>query len=618
MGGTAEFSSLGVTFHALAFATGAALSVLMAVMQGRSLGSGGTRSGLTFLPMWGSAFLWTAGAFVWMILLLSGFEAESRPVLFARTIAWSSTAIGQVALAWLFHREGSAPLWWRNLMFALASVWSVVFLALFWWPPLAPGAPLDTESVSILGFVVTLLFFVAYAPGFLRARRQMGSRAPNPWFLRIGAGLAIVQLVGTGMSIALRDAPVFRTMGEIVGAQWPIPWVIFAAVFFARTHYADVILKRSLALIGSVVVGALAVWWLPGIGESAPRVFAALLVAALILATPAALRGLGWLIDRVLLRRPDYRELRRVFTEEARRAASEDDLFERVCASVGEALHLEARFVSETDPRPPGAERIGIPGPSGVHHLELAVTSEARALLQEERSFLEAIASEASRRLESLAFERERAERQLREGRLQHAVTEAELKALRAQVDPHFLFNTLNAIADLVSSDPAKAEAMTERLAAFFRYTLASQHRAYSTLDEELEFVRQYLGIEQVRFGERLRVDVSSEASLGANRVPTLILQPLVENAVRHGLAPRREGGRVSVSARREGAVLQLEVADDGVGMPREEGRRRGIGLENVRARLDALYGAASSMSIEAGAHGRGTRIRLRLPAHDH
>src|SRR5262249_52102090 len=157
---------------------------------------------------------------------------------------------------------------------------------------------------------------------------------------------------------------------------------------------------------------------------------------------------------------------------------------------------------------------------------------------------------------------------------------------------------------------------MTERLAEFFRYTLTRTERTLATLDEELQFVRQYLDIEQVRFGGRLRVELSANADLAKKMVPALILQPLVENAIRHGLAPKPEGGCISVSAVREGAFLRLEVADDGVGMRKDSRRGTGVGLQNVRERLIALYGDAARMSIDSGSP-RGTCVSLLLPEND-
>src|SRR5262245_18970343 len=154
---------------------------------------------------------------------------------------------------------------------------------------------------------------------------------------------------------------------------------------------------------------------------------------------------------------------------------------------------------------------------------------------------------------------------------------------------------------------------MTERLAEFFRYTLTRTEQTLATLDEELQFVRHYLDIEQVRFGERLCVELSSGPDIAQAMVPALILQPIVENAIRHGLAPKPGGGRISISAAREGKFLRLQVADDGVGIRQDARRKGGVGLQNVRERLRASYGDDARMNIDSGS-AQGTCVSLLLP----
>jgi two-component system LytT family sensor kinase len=285
-----------------------------------------------------------------------------------------------------------------------------------------------------------------------------------------------------------------------------IPNVIVVASFLAKFRYADVLLKRSLNVMLSVIVASIAVWWIPGVKPGIPVVIASLAGAALLLAALPIHRAVNWIVDRGLLRRPEYGALVRSFVEESDRVANTSELIALAERAVRAAFPVDSvRIVAANDPAT--GERFPVTGSDLV--LVVSPTASGRRLLTEEMVFLQAIAGEIGRRRDALEFERERRERQLREERLKHSLTEAELKALRAQVDPHFLFNTLNTIADLISSDPAKAEGMTERLAEFFRYTLTRTEHTLATLDEELQFVRHYLDIEQVRFGERLRVELS-------------------------------------------------------------------------------------------------------------
>jgi signal transduction histidine kinase len=209
-------------------------------------------------------------------------------------------------------------------------------------------------------------------------------------------------------------------------------------------------------------------------------------------------------------------------------------------------------------------------------------------------------------------------ERQLRASQLEAGLAQARLQVLKMQLDPHFLFNTLHAVSALMHQDIDLAEQMLVRLGDLLRLTLDSAGTHEVPLHQELDFVRPYLEIQQARFGDRLavRLDVAPEARLA--RVPNLILQPLVENAIRHGIAPRPRGGRVEVRARRRDGMLRLEVCDDGPGLP-EAGRgrfREGVGLTNTRARLQQLYGPAHRLELHNGAEA-GLVVTLAIPFRD-
>ncbi|MCL4818621.1 MAG: histidine kinase [Vicinamibacteria bacterium] len=190
---------------------------------------------------------------------------------------------------------------------------------------------------------------------------------------------------------------------------------------------------------------------------------------------------------------------------------------------------------------------------------------------------------------------------------------EAELKALRAQLQPHFLFNALNSISALTTAHPAGARDMCVRLAEFLRLSLRHGQRDAIPLGEELGLVERYLAIEQVRFGDRLRVAWEVDENARAVPVPPLLLQPLVENAVGHGIAGLVEGGVVRVAAGRAGDRLWLEVENpvDVDAPPRRRGE--GVGLENVRRRLAAASGGRGR--LEAGGAAGSFRVRLELPA---
>lgn len=200
-------------------------------------------------------------------------------------------------------------------------------------------------------------------------------------------------------------------------------------------------------------------------------------------------------------------------------------------------------------------------------------------------------------------------------------IVETELEACRAQVSPHFLFNTLNAIAALTRTEPRQAHDMLVEFAELFRETLRS-HGDVWTLGEELEYVRRYVNLQALRLGERLRVEYAIDPLPPELPVPVLIVQPLVENAIVHGIEPLSRGGRLSVSVRRLGGCIEIDVDDDGVGISGERlvqvlepgfGTGLGIGLSNVDRRVRGLYGPAFGLRVESDG-ASGTRASLRVP----
>jgi signal transduction histidine kinase len=188
---------------------------------------------------------------------------------------------------------------------------------------------------------------------------------------------------------------------------------------------------------------------------------------------------------------------------------------------------------------------------------------------------------------------------------------QARLASLESRLQPHFLFNTLNAISALIQEDPAHAERMVERLAALLRFSLDATERGVVPLADELKIVTDYLEIERTRLGERLAFTVEAPAELGRAEVPPLSIQTLVENSVKHAIAPRPSGGRIRVTVGAGDRTLRLGVWDDGPGFSAEP-LRAGHGLENLQSRLQARYGDAAALSIEA--RDGGTLVTVTLP----
>jgi two-component sensor histidine kinase len=198
-----------------------------------------------------------------------------------------------------------------------------------------------------------------------------------------------------------------------------------------------------------------------------------------------------------------------------------------------------------------------------------------------------------------------------RAAELQRQALDAQLRTLQAQIEPHFLFNTLANVVSLIDAQPAAAKRMLERLIDLLRGSLSASRAQHATLGQEAELVRAYLDILAIRMGARLRYEIAVDESLRALPLAPMLLQPLVENAIQHGLEPKIDGGRVRVTASARDGSVEIVVEDDGVGFGAST-RGGGVGLANLRARLAALFGGQARLAIEDARPG--TRVRLSLP----
>jgi len=216
----------------------------------------------------------------------------------------------------------------------------------------------------------------------------------------------------------------------------------------------------------------------------------------------------------------------------------------------------------------------------------------------------------------ALGYYRESQARALKAAHLETSLMEARLKTLEAELHPHFLFNTLHAISTLVHTDPEAADRMISRLSDLLRLTFDRSGAAGVALKEELEFLQKYLEIEQIRFQDRLAVKFDIDPETLDTDVPRLILQPLVENAIKHGIGPRAGQGLVQISTKKRPDGTWIEVRDNGVGLSRNARTRfaNGVGLSNTRARLECLYG--SQHRLDFAESSGGLSVQMLIPAH--
>jgi signal transduction histidine kinase len=388
-----------------------------------------------------------------------------------------------------------------------------------------------------------------------------------------------------------------------------------------------------MAILGVATVGAI---HSPDVPLRDPRDVGLLVTfwVATALLYPKLRDLIAWFVDSVLLDRPDYARLRARIGSRAQRQQDIAGLLDDACAELAPALSARVvrwREIVDTpaaaatqDLLTRGAAVVDVPVAEAPHYvIEVMELLGGRRLLSDDRAALDAIASLIGRRIDAIRLTHERFERERREQEIGKLATEAELRALRAQINPHFLFNALTTIGYLIQTAPSRALDTLMRLTALLRGVLRSEGE-FTTLGRELEIVESYLDIERARFEQRLRVRVDVPAGLRDLRVLPLVLQPVVENAVKHGIARQQRGGDVTVTARLvlaeddgDETTLVLVVRDTGAGVDEaklREGRAVGVGLSNIERRLSYRYGAAATLSIVSEV-GVGTTVEIRFPA---
>jgi len=422
---------------------------------------------------------------------------------------------------------------------------------------------------------------------------------------------------------------------ELVAHQSSLPLALAILLQDYRFAFADLFLKRALSLIflASFAFGLYVYVAVPLLAwhETHDRndVAAAVLVLALWMTTaliyPLLHRFAVWLVDKIILRRVNYEMLQTEISRAIEKGSDTKAVLGEVCAKLATALtatETDWKEISsnETETTLPSVNftarsaEIFVPTSElPFYEISLKNFSGGRNLLSGEIKMLEAVGLLAARRIDNLRVSSERYEQEIQAREFSKLATEAQLSALRAQINPHFLFNALTTIGYLINAAPEKAFETLMKLTQLLRGILRATGE-FSTLGEEIELIESYLEIEQARFEERLTVKIDVPPELGFLKIPSLILQPLVENAVKHGISNAKRGGEVRISARIDSEQnLILEVADTGAGFD-EAKLIRGIGLNNVESRLQSYFGAAASLSLMKQISG-GAIARVVFPA---
>jgi hypothetical protein len=474
---------------------------------------------------------------------------------------------------------------------------------------------------------------------------------------------------------------------ELTGHHASLPLVLAILYEDYRFAFADIFLKRALAFFMLAILSfglyiGIASPFLLERNQGGP--FDAWSVGILLglwimtaLLYPWLRRGVVRFVDGIILRRVDYVTLRSDVAQILARLETPEEIMQEVCKVFGPAVSArEVRWAevgsnensssevsyeeglgkARTTPQvllpqtamagsssySPEDNFVTLLQGSGSHgafvfiptaeppyyRIEIGILAGGRRLLSDDIAMLEAVAVMVARRIDALRVTHERCAQDLREQEINKLATEAQLRALRAQVNPHFLFNALTTIGYLVQTAPDRALETLMKLTSLLRGVLRTDTE-FVTLEQELQLIASYLDIERVRFEERLRVTIDVPDDLLSVRVPSLLLQPLVENAIKHGITPSRFGGEVNIRARLErrsadqnlnGDVLAITINDTGIGASEIElvrGRRRGVGLTNIEERLRCYAGNSASLRISSTL-GEGTVVELRLPLAEH
>ncbi|HEX4346348.1 MAG TPA: sensor histidine kinase [Vicinamibacterales bacterium] len=485
------------------------------------------------------------------------------------------------------------------------------------------GLPLPSPTGMRL---LTVVFIALFVPVAWVTRGQQRSRRAL-WVAALSA------FAVSALHLSQVDPANPSWFIELLGHHASLPLAI--AILYQDFPFAlaDLFLKRVLTLVALLAIPLIAVaaidTRLSALPVSDPRVVASLvgLWLATLLLYPVLKKAGEWFVDAVILRRPDYDLLRAQIGAVVQAEQEVDGVLDGACRTLAPALNARVALWREVDAVPsvgrrsPSAAIIEIPVVEAPHYaVDFSELAGGRRLLSDDYAFLDAVAAQIGRRIDGLRMTRERYARQMREQQMAQLATEAELRALRAQINPHFLFNALTTIGYLIQTSPHRALRTLMRLTSLLRAVLRSDGE-FTTVERELDLIEAYLDIERARFEQRLRVEIDVPATVRNTRIPALILQPLVENAIKHGIARTELGGAVIVTGRIEqasgGNVLTLSIRDTGAGATDAElrhGRSAGVGLSNVERRLAGHYGDRATLRVTSR-FGEGTTVDIRMPA---
>lgn len=656
----------------IGFATGTAISILLLGLTVRAAKlPGASTANLLFVTC---SLLWNLAGLAHSVALTCGALEQGRAALIILACQYTAAAAWPITVLSLWSPLATQR--WQKIGCRLLQALSVITCTLIvipLWRVVLNGG--NFVSLLILKESTPYNGAILLTLGIALFRKRLVSRA-----MRLPVLAMLVGTFGATTAVLILQVlpfePVVGDLLRIVSEQVTLFVVLGAFFLFARFRFSDLFIRHSLRVVLAALTAValtLSYYTLslfrfegrvayPGAARACLETLTA--VPMLVLFTFVD-RRIGEYVNRWIFRAPDYRTLLRELSEKLACLRSETEIADTVETTARHSLELRAAqlvtlgnlsktslptsnwphsHVSEPDwlnavndgelveldPQHPyqtghakDEVELLVPVRSEgrvTHMLAISPGPARRGLVTHEVNFLRSVAAQFGLRLDALHMEERLILVQNREAVLLQQVTEAELRALRAQVNPHFLFNSLNSIANLVATNSEQAETMTLRLARVFRHVLANSARPLIPLHEEVAFLETYLQIEEARFGSRLQVQIAVDQSIAMEQIPSLMLQPIVENALKHGLGPKPGPGHLWITAEADGNQVRLRVEDDGVGLAigalkldGSNGRSNGVGLENVAQRLNALYQDQGRMTLEVRQTG-GTRVTILLP----
>jgi signal transduction histidine kinase len=588
--------------------------------------------------------------YVMLLLMVLGSRRESNRLLLSAGflgLAWNVGAFGGYGLISL-GLDGPAPLLLATAFSALSFLPAVVVhsalkvndLHMRHWSRLVPALGyLMSGAASIMQFYSAAV--VGATPS------QLALRAVTVGF----AALLIVLLVLTrgqkerGRVLWVVAMAVFAVsalhLGNHQGAE--DPWWLALAGHHAslplalpilyqdfRFALADIFLKRALAfmLLVGFAFGGFVFMVAPLLTTVVTNEYSTIILVAFSILTglvyPLLRRGAERFIDEVILKRVNYVELTSTLSRDIDDCQNPVAILDKAIRILGPALSaqkIEWEATEENDTQlwiqqDRQSARVRVPtADKPAYILSIRDLAGGRRLLSDDIAMLERAALLLARRIDATRSFQERYRRNLEEQEVRKLAAEAELRALRAQINPHFLFNALTTIGYLIQTAPERAFTTLMRLSGLLRGVLKSSDE-FVSVGEELDLIEAYLDIERARFEDRLRVHIDVPWELRRIRIPALILQPLVENGIEHGISESMSGGEIRIAVRLENNLLLVSIRDTGMGTTDaevERGKKRGLGLSNVEQRLKR-YGAKTTALSVKSTPGLGTTVEVRIP----